>query len=376
MRICIFAYVATALTVTGNNDDLKLVFPLMWDTKGMNIAAFTIMNNVERNPIRFISRIYTSRSKDVNYLRPNWNSPQDVVFGSWKYRYPSVNTPSSIVASGYTGQNPHSDFLGRTGISIKSPAIQSNYFSKLMSRVSLMQISLWFDVSLPYFSANKLNLVTGELILGGVNENRFDASTTVSFNLARLNNPNSLPSNWVTNEPVIIRTSASEKSWSLKVVFNPDKLETELPPAVFDEITKPLKLYSLEVTANETGIPLDIVHLVGEYSNEPIELFDCKDARYIADLHIGELIIPSKMMFIRQNADKCIFTLQRMSPEAKSVVIGMDLFRQFHWSLSFNEGERDLMRVSKSVLGTPPSRPIDPPKQKTCSNSGCICVIC
>ena len=256
--------------------------------------------------------------------------PKTVVFGSWDYVDAGAGRPSSALTFA-NDENPRylHDFC------IKNSPRYDTYLRRLLRQFDNKMISFWWDSTTPIGLYRGTSKEIAELAIGGVNPSRFVAGTEMRVQLA--------PARWVgwdwspvegTNPRVGDTYFNQNPIWFR---FQPT---SRIPIVIYNAITKPLRDEMRYTVGLMKGYGRNINGGIMKYLdfNEPIDVFDCKDAQKLLPLHIGELTIPPSMMYSQISVDKCKMTLEIKDNliGLYALEIGLDLIRRFYLTIIYD----------------------------------------
>ena len=284
-----------------------------------------------------------------------------MVFGDWKYRKAERNRPSSAIKI-LDNETPS---LSRTyklhSFNIGSQSNADSLLGRLLRPFEKKMVSLWWDVETILDEEQQLQIPIGELAIGGSNPSRFVPESEIRIRVHKLK-PDVLTNyywRFVENTPIIVGNEHWEKD---VFIYMSDR--TNIPMAIFDAITKPLRDEMRYTVGLMKGYGRNINEGIMQYHdfNEPIFEFDCKDGPKLLPLRFGPITITPQMMYKKISDEKCRMSLPRNTQqEGQNLVkIGVDLIRHFYFSIVFAP-ENDLtLLFATRKSGKAPDPPAEP----------------
>ena len=290
---------------------------------------------------------------------------KNIVFGSWEYVDVGAGSPSSALTFAKDETVPQFRDFSYWKFTIGKDSASDTYLGRLLRQFDKKMISFWWDTRISFWDFRGPKNPIAELAIGGVNPSRFVAGTEMRVQLS----PSSYLS-WYL-EPITgtaVRVRNINMNWNKNIQFAFDT-ESSIPIVIYDAITKPLRDEMRYTVGLMKGMPQDTNMRIMQYLdlNEHISRFDCKDAKKLLPLHIGELTIPPSMMYRQISAGKCEMTLRRNSDELgqSRLLIGIDLIRHFYFSIIYDFDNGNSLQFAKRVKGDAPPPPTGPPVDLT-----------
>ena len=365
----------SAIQATTNDqvEQLPLLIPILQISKELRIIAWLQHIMAPNQYTTFKAKLIVDCPHDEigsMGVRPGRRS---MTFGSYDYKNPSENRPSSKIKLGpreYPRFYPTGSSSAATTFCIKTMSNSNNFLARILDKFDNKMISIWWDTSLPVGHSSIDEQVVAEMALGGYNQERFVPSTGVTISVSSTAHDWSTVPWWTPIENLPVRVGDNTDDFGIPVRFDVTRV-TSIPSNIYDAITKPLQLEVAYTLGLLRGMPQDTNSRIMQYAYEPITVFDCKDASKLLPLRIGPLTIPSNMMYKQISDEQCKIVLQKSRYEKSSshVMVGFDVIRQFYLSIYYDPENGDSLEFSTRLDGEVPSQPVSPKTESSISGS-------
>ena len=300
----------------------------------------------------FSTKCYYS-SYFVNAGASEQAQPQQLNAGIGTFDY------HDVVVNGWLRpeRRPNGDESASGRLCFKSIHVPQDPVALLMFRYQNKVISLWFGNFIRQDGQVLVSYgqVVAELGIGTINERRIAEGPRTQFPLKSLQYiEEGMPPSWVTLNPVAVRISNQLiAEGPCEISFAYDPWTTVVPKSVYDQIVR--RLTDDKKTAIAKAVPAilhDMLPKIHEYANTNIiDKFDCSDIDKLPDLHFGNLLIPGRFLYYRQN-DQCFLSVVP-NPENQgqqcTIIVGGSILSKYHVSVDFNNPGSEFIQFSPMV---------------------------
>ena len=334
---------------------IPLIIPVFGFPMDMEIKAWVYDNSApgEVRQTRAALNFYCPEN-EVN-ANPNLDFGTNIVLGSYEFRKSAPNRPSSTLMLANT---PTPDFDGVYPFCLKSIDEHVTFLSLLLNKFNNKMISFWWDSTTPLYGGEHSSTPIAELAIGGMNPARYFDDSQVKFKAYAVNNDQLIDNYWESVLALYISVGNNQLSVPKDVIFDLSTVSS-IPSDVYEALTKQLKVEMRYAIGLLKGMPKDATqHIMGFHNfNEPIVEFDCKFAPKLQPLQVGRLTIEPQMMYRHISSEKCKLTIQRNeNPHTdRRLKIGIDLIRQFYFSIRFGQATGDYLYFGTRKAGEAPS---------------------
>ena len=352
MLALLLSFLPVILAVTA--EQKPLIFPLYSSPEAFKMKAWVFTNNDIKTIKQTTAKLDPYFQNDIYTDEAPRQPPKTLVFGSIAYRNPTQTRPSSAVQL-----NPREGavmFASNERPMFCVGAINhDSHLARILRRFDKKMVSFWWDSTTELYRYHGTSHPIAELAIGGVNPSRFVPSTEMRVKLAPVDDGDDAVIEWKPVTGTIIRVGSSLQNWDKDTTFDIG-LRSFIPTDIYDAITKPLRDEIAYTVGLMKGMPQDTNMRIMQYmgGSEPVTVFDCKDAPKLLPLHIGQLTIPPSMMFKRTSDGKCKMTLIREGYGNEMMQIGVDLIRQFYFSIVYDSEDGSYVQFATRVEGDPP----------------------
>ena len=362
LLIKLSAMYAMTTQETEQRDQKPLLLPLLGNPEALLLKRWYWVGNNHRS---IKSKFYgIALSFQYNEIR-KCSYTRNVVFGTWDYVNAGAESPSSALTISKDRNQQNFAAYDESPFSIRQPNGKDTFLQRLLHQFDNKMISFWWDSTTPLWIENEQENTIAELAIGGMNPSRFVAGTEMSV---QLRFPTTRPWYWDLQTGTTVYIGKKNMNWN-KIIQLGLEIESSIPMVIYDAITKHLRDEMRYTVGFMKGMPQDTNMRIMQYLdlNEHISRFDCKDAKKLLPLHIGELTIPPSMMYKRISPDKCQITLRKNDNQADQDVltIGIDLIRLFYMSLVYDNWNAPIVQFATRVEGNPPPPPTGPPCERS-----------
>lgn len=329
--ILTFTAINTTKCVTipdDSHETLPIIMPLVYTPQFYATRVFvTYGESTSRFPTQHAALLDASCETDDGSFGFVDDRSDKVIWGGLGFRRRSGNRPDGVTS--ITGQAlEYYTRIDHSAIRfcIRSPWNQETYFGKLMEKFTKKVVSFWADTSLHFYDTEPHEyLITGEMVVGGVNPKRFVAGSTKSFELRPIHASEDVSKRWVSKNSVQLRIGDEVYPHPINVGIWLGESESLVAPLIYDRI-------------------FSEVHFADE------DIFPCFQASRVKPLVVGNLEIPAKMLYVFDKNGWCTVTIKKFILDDTFLFeMGIDLLRQFHLAISFDHNGSSFAHVSTRV---------------------------
>ena len=234
---------------------------------------------------------------------------------------------------------------------VKAPTFGNELLISLFRPFKTKTISFWFDTSVTAATLQQnLDTQTGEVIFGGVNQQRFVPNSGHVFKLKNLFDFNDSPNGWVTNDLVTILIQGKEGGARRNVYFDIGELESIVPQIMYDALVFQLKSVLVYPLSRKYNLNGDNTNQINEYSGARTnpEYFPCEHAQKLRSFKLNDIVVLKEYLFKRVSGNDCVLTvIPQTNPEDRELIIGFGILKHFHLQVTFNKAAGSTLTISQ-----------------------------
>ena len=235
----------------------------------------------------------------------------------------------------------------------KAPFYLNELLFSLLRPYPKKSISFWFDTSVtPSILQQHQQIQTGEIIFGGINQQRFVENSGHIFKLKNLFEMNDNPRGWITNDLVAIFIQGKEGGARRNVLFDIGEPATFLPKIMYDALVFPMKSVLVDPLSRKYSLNTDNSKQINEFAGQRSnpDYFPCEEGQKLRSFKLNNLLIPKEILFKIVSGNNCVLTIKpHTSPDQTDLSIGFDVLKHFHLQVIFDKDTASSITISNRI---------------------------
>ena len=234
---------------------------------------------------------------------------------------------------------------------LKAPYSGNELTISLLRPFKTKTISFWFDTSVAAATLQQTpDTQTGEVIFGGINQQRFVADSSVQFKLKNLFDIRNNPKGWITNDLVTILIQGKEGGARRNVYFDIGEVESIVPQNMYDALVFPMKSVLVDPLSRKYFVNSDNTNQINQFSGPRTnpEYFPCEQGQKLRSFKLNDIVVPKEYLFKRVSGNDCVLTvLPHTSTDQSYLLIGFGILKNFHLQVTFNKAAGSTLTISQ-----------------------------